>query len=266
MLSDLTLTGAPIWVDLGTTDIDGAAAFYKGVFGWDFEKGGEEVGGYGTFQIDGKAAAGGMAVTPEMGATGGPSWSLYFCTPDADATAKKVEQAGGRTLFEPMDVLDYGRMAGFADAAGVAFSVWQPGQNKGLDVVNVPGGLIWTELYTPDIEAGAAFYDAVFGWKTIAQPFEGGSYTMVYPGGGTADDMFGGLWPLDQDPVEQEAGVYWMPYFQVADIDAVVEKARTTGGTVRAERMDLAGVGAFAKLADPHGAKFALMQPEPQQG
>ncbi|GGS00220.1 hydroxylase [Streptomyces aureoverticillatus] len=263
MLSDLTLTGAPVWVDLGTTDMDGAAAFYRGVFGWDFEKGGEEVGGYGTFQLDGKAAAGGMTVTPE---TGAPTWSLYFCTPDADATAKQVEQAGGRTLFEPMDVLDLGRMAGFADSAGVAFSVWQPGRNKGLELVNEPGGLIWTELYTPDIETGAAFYDAVFGWKTVTQPFEGGSYTMVYPREGTPDDMFGGLWPLDQDPVEQEAGVYWMPYFQVTDIDAVVEKARTTGGTVRAERMDLAGVGAFAKLADPYGARFALMQPEPSQG
>lgn len=262
MLSDLTLTGAPVWVDLGTTDIDGAAAFYGGLFGWDFEKGGEEVGGYGTFQLDDKAAAGGMTTPPGMGA---PAWSLYFCTPDADATARQVAQAGGGTLFEPMDVLDLGRMAGFADSAQVAFSVWQPGKNKGLELVNEPGGLIWTELYTPDIDAAAGFYDAVFGWKTITQPFEGGSYTMVYPGEGTPDDMFGGLWPIDQDPVEQEAGVYWMPYFHVTDIDAVVEKARTTGGTVRAERMDLAGVGAFAKLADPYGARFALMQPEPQQ-
>ncbi|MFH8988201.1 VOC family protein [Streptomyces sp. NPDC017940] len=262
MLSTRTVTGAPNWVDLGTTDMEGAADFYRGVFGWDFEKGGEEVGGYGTFRLGGRPVAGGMEVTPE---TGAPAWSLYFCTPDADATAKQVEQAGGSIAWEPVDVLDLGRMAGFTDAAGVAFAVWQPGRHRGFDAVNEPGALIWTELYTPDIETGAAFYGAVFGWRTVVQPFEGGSYTMVYPGDGTSEDMFGGLWPLAQDPAEQEAGVYWMPYFQVTDIDAVVEKARAGGGTVRAERMDLAGVGAFAKLADPFGARFALMQPEPQQ-
>ncbi|WP_282791913.1 VOC family protein [Streptomyces sp. CC224B] len=259
MLSTRYVTGSPIWVDLGTTDMDGAAAFYRGLFGWDFERGGEEVGGYGLFRRDGRTVAGGMTVTPEMGA---PAWSVYFRTPDADATARQVEQAGGRTTWEPADVLDLGRMAGFTDPGGAAFSVWQPGRNPGLELVDAPGALVWTELYAPDTEAAAAFYGTVFGWRTLGQPFEGGTYTMVYPGAGSEDDMFGGLWPLDQDPVEREAGACWMPYFQVDDIDAVVERARATGGTVRAERMDLKEVGAFAKLADPYGARFALMQPE----
>ncbi|WP_030668193.1 VOC family protein [Streptomyces sp. NRRL B-1347] len=259
MLSTRYVTGSPVWVDLGTTDMDGAAAFYRGVFGWDFAKGGEEVGGYGTFRLDGKAVAGGMTVTPE---TGAPAWSVYFRTPDADATAKQVEQAGGSTAWEPVDVLDLGRSAGFTDSGGAPFSVWQPGRNKGLDLVDAPGSLVWTELYAPDVTAAASFYGTVFGWQTLGQDFEGGTYTMVYPGEGTPDDMFGGLWPLDQDPVEQEAGASWMPYFQVEDIDAVVAQARATGGAVRAERMDLKDVGAFAKLADPYGARFALMQPE----
>ncbi|MEI5097474.1 VOC family protein [Streptomyces sp. PmtG] len=258
MLSTRYVTGSPVWVDLGTTDMDGAARFYRGLFGWDFERGGEDLGGYGTFQLDGKTVAGGMTLTPELGA---PAWSVYFRTPDADATARHVEQAGGSTTWEPVDITDLGRMAGLTDPGGAAFSVWQPGRNTGLDLVNAPGSLVWTELYAPDIVAAAAFYGTVFDWRTTAQPFEGGSYTMAYPGTGTEDDMFGGLWPLDEDPVEREAGPSWMPYFQVGDIDAVVEKARTTGGTVRAERIDLKGVGSFAKLADPYGARFALMRP-----
>ena len=43
--------------------------------------------------------------------------------------------------------------------------------------------------------------------------------------------------------------------------DAVLAKVEPSGGTVRVPRMDLAGVGSFAKLADPSGARFALMQP-----
>lgn len=39
--------GSPNWVDLGTPDVDAAAGFYQGLFGWDFRPGGEEVGGTG---------------------------------------------------------------------------------------------------------------------------------------------------------------------------------------------------------------------------
>lgn len=34
MLSTDYVPGAPNWVDLGTPDVDAAAAFYGAVFGW----------------------------------------------------------------------------------------------------------------------------------------------------------------------------------------------------------------------------------------
>ena len=30
--------GVPNWVDLATTDVDAARAFYAGLFGWEFEE------------------------------------------------------------------------------------------------------------------------------------------------------------------------------------------------------------------------------------
>ncbi|MEW1924812.1 VOC family protein [Streptomyces sp. NPDC088360] len=259
MLNTRYVVGAPTWVDLGTPDLEGAHAFYRALFGWEFQSGGAEFGGYGMYQADGKAVAGAMTVTADQSP---PGWTLYFKTQDADATAKAVEQAGGSTVYEAMDVGDLGRMAVFNDAQGVGFAVWQPGTNKGLDLVDAPNSLCWTELYTPDIEAAQEFYGSVFGWGATTQAFEGGSYTMVHPAGGTENDMFGGLWPLSDAPEEVDAGPYWTPYFQVTDMDAVLAKVEPSGGTVRVPRMDLAGVGAFAKLADPAGARFALMQPE----
>jgi predicted enzyme related to lactoylglutathione lyase len=259
MLSTRYVAGAPMWVDLGTPDLEGAHAFYRTLFGWEFRSGGEEFGGYGMYQAEGKTVAGAMTVTADQAP---PAWTLYFKTPDADATAKAVEQAGGSEVYPAMDVGDLGRMAVFADAQGVGFAVWQPGTNKGLDLVDAPNSLCWTELYTPDIEAAQGFYRSVFGWGTSSASFDGGSYTMVHPAGGTEDDMFGGLWPLADAPEEAEAGPYWTPYFQVTDIDAVIAEVEPAGGTVRVARMDLEGVGSFAKLADPSGARFALMQPE----
>ncbi|ATL32087.1 VOC family protein [Streptomyces formicae] len=258
MLNNRFVTGAPVWVDMCAPDLGTVSSFYRELFGWELQQGGPEVGGYGQFRIGGRTAAGAMAVSADEAP---PSWTLYFRTPEADATVKSVEQAGGRTLFEAVDITDLGRMAGLADSAGVPFSVWQQGQLKGLDVLNEPGGLIWVELYTPDVAAATAFYGSVFGWGTTEMPFPGGSYTMVHPADGTPDDMFGGLVPLDTDPAESTP--YWLPYFQVDDCDGAVVTARGAGGEVRMEPVSMEGVGRFAKLADPAGARFAVLQPSP---
>ncbi|MFJ2768581.1 VOC family protein [Streptomyces sp. NPDC087300] len=258
MLNSRFPTGAPVWVDMCAPDLGSVSSFYRELFGWELQQGGPEFGGYSQFQLGGRTTAGAMAMPADEAP---PSWTLYFRTPEVDATVKSVEQAGGGTLFEAVDIADFGRMAGLTDSAGVPFSVWQQGQLKGLDVLNEPGGLIWAELYTPDVTAALGFYGSVFGWGTTEMPFPGGSYTMVHPADGTADDMFGGVVPLDSDPAEATA--YWLPYFQVDDCDEAVAKARRTGGEVRMEPVSMEGVGRFAKLADPAGARFAVLQPSP---
>ncbi|MFF3323795.1 VOC family protein [Streptomyces sp. NPDC002889] len=264
MLTTPYVTGTPNWIDLGTPDIDAANTFYNGVFGWQFQSAGPEAGGYGMFQLGGKTAAGGMTVPPEQGP---PAWNVYFQSPDAEATAKAVEANGGRVVVEPMDVFDLGRMAIFADPAGAAYASWQPGKNKGLDSVNDPGSLAWLELYTPVPDAALAHYSAVYGWETSTMPLPDGSgtYTMVNPAGAGEEAMFGGVVPQAADPLEAQGDPYWLPYFTVTDCDATVAKARELGATVRMEPIDMEGVGRFAKLADPAGAKFAIMQGiEPQ--
>ncbi|MGH4028634.1 VOC family protein [Actinomycetota bacterium Odt1-20B] len=261
MLNPTYLTGAPVWVDLGTPDLQAAAVFYGGLLGWEFEQGAPEFGGYSLFKLEGQSVAGAMTVPPEEGA---PAWSTYFKTPDADATAKAVEQAGGGGTFGIMDVADLGRMAGFTDATGVPFSVWQPGTNHGLGVIKQTGALTWSELYTPDVPAALAFYRSVFGWNAYeVRMSEEYTYTTVNPGEGTQDDMFGGVADVADDPIEQQAGAYWLPYFAVDDCAAAVARARELGATVRAEPMSVPGAGDIAKLADPQGARFALIKPDP---
>ena len=43
------------------------------------------------------------------------AWATYVSVADADETAAKVKAAGGSVMVEPMDVMDIGRMAFFAD-------------------------------------------------------------------------------------------------------------------------------------------------------
>ncbi|MET9381221.1 VOC family protein [Streptomyces sp. NPDC002928] len=262
MLTTRFVNGSPNWLDLGTPDIEGATSFYDALFGWRFQSAGPEAGGYGFFQLDARTTAGGMQTTAEQGP---PSWNVYFQSPDAEATTKAAEQAHGSVLFRPMDVMGQGHMAILADPAGVPFGIWQPGQTKGLDVANEPGSLCWVELYTPDIAAAAAFYNKVLGHETSAVPFPGGTYTCINPAGAGEDAMFGGLIPLADDPTEAESGPYWLPYFEVTDTDAAVAKAQERGGKVRMPATDVPDVGRIAKLADPYGARFAVIKSAPQQ-
>lgn len=123
MLTTDFVTGSPNWVDLGSPDTMAAAAFYGAVFGWELQSAGPDAGGYGFFQKDGKTVA---ALGPLTDEGARSAWTVYFQTPDADATAKAVEQGGGVVRAEPFDVMEAGRMAAFTDPGGAEFAVWQP--------------------------------------------------------------------------------------------------------------------------------------------
>ncbi|MET7550635.1 VOC family protein [Streptomyces sp. NPDC005078] len=259
MLTTDFVTGSPNWLDLGTPDLDGATAFYRGLFGWEFVPGGPETGGYGMFMLDGKSVAGAMTVPPEQAKS---SWSVYFQTPDVDATAKSVEQARGAVPFPPMDILDFGRMGGFTDRGGAYFGTWQPKKVPGLGAVGVARTLCWAELYTPDVPAAAAFYRTVFGWDTAQTPFPGGggSYTVIRTAGGGEEAGFGGLVPVNTVPTQAVLGPHWLPYFEVDDCDAAVADVERLGGELTLEPMDMHGVGKLANVADPYGAHFAVIK------
>ncbi|MFD4336278.1 VOC family protein [Streptomyces anulatus] len=264
MISPTFLDGAPDWVDLGTPDLDAATAFYRELFGWDLVPGGPEVGGYGMLTLDGRYVGGVMTVSEEESPS---AWSVSFQSPDIAATAAAVERAGGSAAFEPMDVLDLGSMGGFTDPAGAYFAAWQPRKHAGFGVVQEPGSFLWAELYTSDVPAAAAFFDNVFGWGTDQLKVEGTdyTYTTVHPAGAGPEASFGGLVRMGDVPSEAARGPHWLPYFAVADVDATVATAKRLGGTETLAAMDVPGVGKMANVADPFGAVFAVMRPEPRQ-
>src|SRR5918911_1186863 len=123
--------GAPIWVDIGTTDVTGAVGFYTQLFGWTYLDYGPDSGGYGAFLKEGRQVAGiGPATDPQRGT----SWSVYLATEDAAAAEAKVKEAGGTVVMAAMPVMGQGVMGVFTDTAGAFFSVWQPGRHGGVEV------------------------------------------------------------------------------------------------------------------------------------
>ncbi|MBS1884971.1 MAG: VOC family protein [Actinobacteria bacterium] len=255
--------GTPSWVDLASADIDASAAFYADLLGWDASEqpNSAEMGGYRRAELDGDAVAGMMPLQQP----GQPAvWSTYISVEDAEATAAKVSAAGGSVMFEPMDVMDLGRMAVFADPGGAAFGVWQPGTFAGAGRVNEAGAITWNELGTRDPEGAKEFYGAVFGWKPKEQKMqrnegEPGPETYVEFLRAADDRSIAGMMDIG-GMLPDEVPAHWLVYFGVADADAAVEKVKAAGGTVNFGPVTI-DAGRFAVVSEPNApmAAFAVI-------
>jgi uncharacterized protein len=105
------------WIELHTTDVDEAAAFYAKVIGW--EAAAMEGMDYTVFNNDGEGVGGAAKVQPGM-----PSnWLVYFEVADTDATVTTSKKNGGSVMAEPRDIPTVGRFAVLADPQGAVFAV-----------------------------------------------------------------------------------------------------------------------------------------------
>lgn len=245
--------GTPSWVDLASPDLDSSIAFYGGLLGWDVpeSENAEQTGGYRQALLRGKPVAGLMPLMQE----GQPIvWSTYVSVADADVAATHVGQGGGTVMVEPMDVLDLGRMAVFADPTGAVFGVWQPASFHGAAVVNEPGSLSWNELNTRDPGAAKDFYGHLFGWTFEDTQMDGmGTYTSIQLGGSPVGGM------LDvTGRIPDEVPAHWLTYFAVADADAALRKAEELGGATVFGPID-SPAGRLAVVKDQAGAVFAVI-------
>jgi uncharacterized protein len=246
--------GTPSWVDLGSPDPDASASFYGDLFGWTIVEAGpvEETGGYRMCHLRDKIVAG---LGPLMGEGQRPSWTTYVSVDDADKTAARVTEAGGQVLVEPMDVMAAGRMAVFVDPTGAMFSIWQPGETIGAQLVNEPGTLCWNELATRDAETAKSFYSHVFDWTWQRMDGDGPEYWMFE----VSSRVSGGLMPMVGDMWPADLPSHWMTYFAVDDADVSAARVTELGGSVIVPPTDIPP-GRFAVVNDPHGAAFSILK------
>ncbi|GLX21645.1 MULTISPECIES: VOC family protein [Streptomyces] len=264
MITTDYVPGSPCWLDLGTPDVPSAAAFYGAVFGWSYASMGGMEGG--VFRRDGKAVAG-LGRLTEQGARS--AWMVYFSVTDADAATRAVEAAGGTVRVAPMTLDDAGRMAQYSDPQGGQFAVWEPGTDRGAELVDEPGSLCWTELFTSDAAAAREFYGGVLGWRfsDMELPGGAGTYALITPAGLPEERMHGGLMRLDGEHLALTRGrPYWHPVFAVADCDAAAASVTGHGGATRTGPQDVEGIGRLAVCLDPWNADFVVLAPAGADG
>jgi predicted enzyme related to lactoylglutathione lyase len=113
------------WVDMVSTDLEAASAFYVGLFGWEPEDmampGGD--GTYRCFRPGGRDAAAAGTMPAEMAAQGIPShWNVWVAG-NADEATGRAAAAGGQVLMAPTTLGPSGRLAMVADPGGAAIGV-----------------------------------------------------------------------------------------------------------------------------------------------
>jgi predicted enzyme related to lactoylglutathione lyase len=268
--------GVPCWLDTAQPDPEAAAAFYGGLFGWDFTDR-TPAGATGRLlvgQVRGRDVAG---VASAPAADGGPpAWTTYVAVEDADEAAARAVAAGGTVLLGPADVADAGRVAVLADLEGAVVGAWEARGRIGAELVNEPGTWNFSGLTTRDPEGAAAFYGAVFGWEATSVPAEEGGFTMFrMPGYGAYleerdpglrerlgadsapkgfEDAVAWLEPMDGGH-PPEAAPHWGVTFSVDDADAVAERVEALGGTVLVPPVDAPWIR-MTVIRDPQGAVF----------
>jgi uncharacterized protein len=254
--------GVPSWVDVMGPDAGKLTGFYGAVFGWDFtgpgEMPGDPPGEYFVAQLRGRDVAGVASLPPESGA---PGWNTYIEVESVDRSAADVEQAGGTILAAPFDAPPAGRIAVAADPTGAAFAIWTPDERGGAQLVNEPSAWSMSSLNTPDWDAAAAFYDAVFGWtfETFrVGDMEAGLFRLPGFVGGEPQQ------PVPRDvvatafPPGGETG--WSVDFWIDDADRAVAAAGDHGGSVVAPVSEHIPPFRSATLADPNGVPFSVSQ------
>jgi uncharacterized protein len=234
------------WIDLGTTDVPGAKAFYGGLLGWEFnDVPGGDSATYSLCLLDGKNVAGMHVHSEEEGS----SWTSYISVDDVEAVAAEARVLGGSIVVEPMEIPGSAHIKVIKDPTRALVALWQPHGYPGAQLVNEVGAWGWNELVTPDVDAAKAFYTQMFGWEAADIPgviprtsFSLGDYLI---GGAHAPQ------PAEGDDAR------WTISFLIADADGSAAQVQEFGGRVLLPPMDVP-TGKFAIVSDPAGAAFLI--------
>ena len=237
--------GKPCWFELAADDVGAAKSFYDAVLGWDFA----EVEGAHRALVNKKV----VSAIVEGGKKYPPGWTMFLATDDLRRTADAVVAAGGK-MIEPPRKTSIGARAIAAEPTGGVFGLWQHGSFYGSELRDAPGAVCWAEMASRDSAKAAAFFNAVFD-IVVKRPFPGFDYVQM-----RVEDMeTAGILGLTIEGRPNQGVQAWLIYFQVDVTDDAVKAATARGGQV-VNPADDTPFGRMAIIADPSGARFAVIE------
>ncbi len=157
------------------------------------------------------------------------------------------------SLFAPwlaVGVLYLGIAACSADSGAVA------GDEDGNKARAIRNPVVHFEIPVTDMDRAVAFYEAVLGYRLTRQQVDG--YDMAFfP---RADGAAGASGALARGDVYRPSKEGVIVYFDVPDIDAVLQKAKARGARILYAKKDIGAAGFVAEIEDSEGNRIALSQ------
>lgn len=111
-----------VHVEINTTDVAKAKAFYGKLFDWKMQDMPMENGTYTLIEV-GEGTGGGMMKQLIPGAPS--AWLAYVQVDDIKTATKKASELGANVMKECMEVKDMGWLSIITDPTGAMLGLWQ---------------------------------------------------------------------------------------------------------------------------------------------
>ena len=124
------------------------------------------------------------------------------------------------------------------------------------------------EIHSVNLDLMQKFYSDVFGWQITDLGPKMGNYRTATTGQDTPGAQYpginGGLTPRHGPPPQEGQPVNaYVCTIGVDNLDASIEKVKSSGGSTALDKMQVPGVGWLAYMKDPEGNIFGMLQPTP---
>lgn len=111
----------------------------------------------------------------------------------------------------------------------------------------------WWDILVNDLDVARAFYGAVFDWTF---PISGPDFVVVSDGTEPVGQLYSSS--------ERVSGRGIRMYFDTDDLEGILAKVATAGGTVKTERTLISPeMGWFGEFTDPSGVTIGLHTSHP---
>ncbi|HYM68349.1 MAG TPA: VOC family protein [bacterium] len=110
-----------VHVELNTTDVAKAKAFYGKLFAWKLED--VDMAGYTMIKV-GEGTGGGIMKHPVPGAPS--AWLAYVQVDDITAATQKAKSLGATVMKDVTEVMGAGWISIILDPTGAALGLWKP--------------------------------------------------------------------------------------------------------------------------------------------
>jgi predicted enzyme related to lactoylglutathione lyase len=227
--------------EIGCKDAAKMQKFFEDLFNWQVERS-EELHYSGITAVGEHGISGG--INDQLG-DGGPYVTFYAMVDDPEKFLEKAKSLGAKAMLGPMDIPEVGSVAVFSEpTSGHNIGLFRPlDPEQAITRASGDTPVVHWEIATTDPARLQDFFEQLFGWEF--EIMEKLGYRIAKAG-----DTFGiGGGILE---AKGEIPPYVSVYVYINDLDQYVEKAKSLGGNVIVDPMEISPeVGSMAIISAP---------------